>query len=529
MTRSSAIVAASVSEWPICRSGEAERRSAIARFTFPARRLRAGIAAALCVLCVLCLITSNAFAKPNVLFIVADDLNCALGPYGDPVAVTPNLDRLAARGLVFENAYCQQAVCNPSRSSFLTGLRPDTVGVDDLRKGFRDTAPNGKSLVTLPEFFKNQGYFCQNIGKLFHNMGETQDRRSWSMDEVLFKGTHAMDTVFANTPTPEGEERPAYKAPVIEALEVPDTAYRDGQIANLAAAMLRDHASEKSEQPFFLAVGFWRPHLPFVAPKKYWDLYQAEEVTLPTPAAVPANAPAIAIHESREIRGYGGTPKDREFTSDEVRHFRHGYYAAISFLDAQIGEVLDALEDSGQADETIVVFTSDHGFHIGEHTLWGKTSNFELDARVPLIVADPSQPQSIGKRTSALAELVDLYPTFVDLAGLPAEALPENLEGVSLAPVVEDPTVEVKDAAFTQHQQPFYGSRKDWQAWGYSVRTDAWRYTEWRAIEGDEVMARELYDHRNDPLETGNVAAEAAHADTLKKLEARLASQFPRS
>ena len=207
-------------------------------------------------------------SAPNILFIVADDLNCAIGPYGDSVAVTPNLDRLAARGLTFERAYCQQAVCNPSRSSFLTGLRPDTVGVDDLRKSFRDTAPNGKALITLPQFFKQRGYFCQNIGKMFHNMGETQDRQSWSIDEVLFKGTHAMDTVFSNTPSKEERK---FKAPVIEAHSVPDTAYRDGQIANLAAAMLRDHSS--SDQPFFLAVGFWRPHLPFVAPKKYWDLY----------------------------------------------------------------------------------------------------------------------------------------------------------------------------------------------------------------------------------------------------------------
>ena len=267
------------------------------------------------------LIPATIHAAPNVLFIVADDLNCAIGPYGDPVAVTPNLDRLAIRGLTFERAYCQQAVCNPSRSSFLTGLRPDTVGVDDLRKYFRDTAPGGSTLITLPQHFKNHGYFCQNIGKLFHNMGETQDRRSWSIDEVLFKGTHADDTVFANAPW-KGGPKP-YKAEVTEAHDVPDTAYRDGQIANLAAAMLRDHAGSK--QPFFLAVGFWRPHLPFVAPKKYWDLYQPEKILTPDPATAPADVPAIAMHESREIRGYGVTPKDRAFTEEEVRHYRHGY------------------------------------------------------------------------------------------------------------------------------------------------------------------------------------------------------------
>ncbi|MDB4680047.1 sulfatase [Planctomycetaceae bacterium] len=312
--------------------------------------------------------TTFCHAAPNVLFIVADDLNCAIGPYGDSVAHTPNLDRLAARGITFERAYCQQAVCNPSRSSFLTGLRIDTVGVDDLRKYFRDTAKNGQALVTLPEHFKNHGYFCQNIGKMFHNMGETQDRRSWSIDEVLFKGTHAADTVYGNQ-LKSGETSP-YKAPVTEAHDVSDVVYRDGQIANLAATMLHDYAG--SEQPFFLAVGFWRPHLPFVAPKKYWDQYDPSLIPLPNPSTAPQNVSEIAMHSSREIKGYGLTPKDRPFTEQEIRHYRHGYYAAISFMDAQIGEILEALEKSGQADNTIVAFTSDHGFHIGEHTLWGK-------------------------------------------------------------------------------------------------------------------------------------------------------------
>ena len=471
------------------------------------------------------LISATVHAAPNVLFIVADDLNCAIGPYGDPVVVTPNLDRLAARGLTFERAYCQQAVCNPSRSSFLTGLRPDTVGVDDLRKSFRETAPGGSTLVTLPQHFKNHGYFCQNIGKLFHNMGETQDRRSWSIDEVLFKGTHADDTVFANAAW-QGTVKP-YKAEVTEAHDVPDTAYRDGQIANLAAAMLRDHAGAGSQQPFFLAVGFWRPHLPFVAPKKYWDLYQPEKIPMPDPAAAPTDAPAIALHQSREIRGYGLTPQDRDFTADEIRHYRHGYYASISFMDAQIGEILDALDESGQSENTIVVFTSDHGFHIGEHSLWGKTSNFELDARVPLIIASPNHTGGQGKKTGSLAELVDLYPTLAGLAGIDAD-IPKNLEGTSLAPAVADPSVAVKAAAFTQHQQPFYGSPKNWQAWGYSMRTDRWRYTEWRAISDGKILARELYDHDADPKETSNLARQSDYERTASRLSTQLNLSFPR-
>ena len=462
-----------------------------------------------------------AAGKPNILFIVADDLNCAIGPYGDEAAVTPNLDRLAERGLVFEKAYCQQAVCNPSRSSFLTGLRPDTVKVDDLRKGFRDVAPNGKSLVTLPEHFKIHGYFCQNIGKMFHNMGETQDRRSWSIDEVLFKGTHAADTVYTNTPE-HLRQQSIKKAPTTEAPDGPDTLYRDGQIANLSAAMLRDHPADG--QPFFLAVGFWRPHLPFVAPKKYWDLVDPDKIPLPSPSVSPSGAPEIAIHESREIRGYGTTPQDRPLTEEEIRHFRHGYYASITFMDAQIGKILDALEEGGHADDTIVVFTSDHGFHIGEQALWGKTSNFELDARVPLIIADPGQPESQGKETAALAELLDLYPTLASLAGIDGD-LNERLEGVSLAPVVKDLSASVQDAAFTQHQQPFYGPPSNWKAWGYSIRTDDLRYTEWRAIDGGEVIAQELYNYSADPMETKNVAGE--ELEKVEELAARLKKQFP--
>lgn len=474
------------------------------------------------VACICLLVVGQAVrsSQPNVLFILADDLNCAIGPYGDKTAITPNLDRLAARGLVFQHAYCQQAVCNPSRSSFLTGLRPNSVKVDDLSKGFRETAIGGSTLVTLPQHFKNHGYFCQNIGKVFHNTGETQDRRSWSIDEVLHKGTHAADTVYHNTP-PQRRQFTVAKAPVIEALDVPETAYRDGQIANLAAAMLRDHPVDG--QPFFLAVGFWRPHLPFVAPKKYWDLYDPARIPSPQPAAAPAGAPTIAMHESREIRGYGGVPKDQPFTAQQTRHFRHGYYASISFLDAQIGKVLDALDASGHAGQTIVVFTSDHGFHIGEHSLWGKTTNFELDARVPLIIVDPAHSAGHGKITTSLAELVDLYPTLTSLAGIDGN-LHRHIEGHDLAAVIANPKVKVKHAAFTQHQHPFYGRSTNWKAWGYSIRTTNFRYTEWRTISTGDVVARELYDHVHDPNESRNVAE--SEPELVQSHARRLAAQF---
>lgn len=460
-------------------------------------------------------------AKPNVLFIVADDLNCAISPYGDPVAHTPNLDRLAARGLTFDRAYCQQAVCNPSRSSFLTGLRPNNVGVNDLKKHFRDTAPGGDTLVTLPEHFKNNGYFCQNIGKIFHNTNDAQDRRSWSIDEVFHRGTHADDTVYRNRLL--NNKKPKMKAPVTESHPVSDTVYRDGQIANLAAAALRDHPA--GDQPFFLAVGFWRPHLPFVAPRRYWDLYDPDAIPLPEPAAKPVDAPEIAIHASREIQGYGEKRESRTFSAAEIRHYRHGYYAAISFLDAQLGEILDALDTSPHAKNTIVVFTSDHGFHIGEHSMWGKTSNFELDARVPLIIASPSHVAAAGRRTTALCELVDLYPTLCDLVCTSHE-LSETLDGISLVPVLENPEASVKEVAMTQHQQPFFGGEDNWQAWGYSLRTDRWRYTQWRDTKDDHVVAIELYDHKNDPAETRNVAADPDNRRMIGLLQVELAKSF---
>ena len=451
-------------------------------------------------------------AKPNVLFIVADDLNCSLSPYGDQTAITPNIDRLAQRGLVFNRAYCQQAVCNPSRSSFLTGRLPDATGVDDLRKSFRSALPE---VVTLPQAFLNAGYFTQCLGKIFHNMGDTKDRRSWSVDEYLFEGTHAKDTVFAQLP--KTLPAPKYKAPVSESFEVPDTVYRDGRITERAKEAIR-RMNEK-ERPVFLAVGYWRPHLPFVAPKKYWDIYDPDLIPLPSPAKPPKEAPAIALHPNAEVHGYGHVP---EGPIDEAltRHLRHGYYASISFLDAQIGELLDALDESGEADNTILVFTSDHGFHLGEHGLWAKTTNFELDARVPLIIANPSNRQSHGQSTDALAELLDLFPTLTELVSIPC---PAEQDGISLVPLLDRPSSSVRTIARTQHQHPFYGRTKA-SHWGYSIRTSRWRYTEWHNIETGLIDERELYDHDHDRQETINLASD--HAPIATALAKRLHRGF---
>ena len=297
-------------------------------------------------------------------------------------------------------------------------------------------------------------------------------------------------------------------------LDVPDDAYFDGRIANLAVAALNDLKSDS----FFLAVGFWKPHAPFNAPKKYWDMYDRAQLTPPANPAPPKGVPEIALHDSREIlRGFRDRP-DGKPTAAEVMALRHGYYSAISYVDAQIGKVLAELDRLGLRKNTVVVLWSDHGFHLGEHDLWAKTSNFELDARVPLIISAPGFPP--GQRSKSLAELLDLYPTLVDLCGLD---LPAGLEGKSLRPVLADPSAIVKEAAFTQHTRPAYppaGKRPPHM--GYSLRSDRYRYTEWRDFSTQEVVARELYDHENDPAETNNLAGQAQSEPIAQRLHRQL-------
>ncbi|MEQ1861598.1 MAG: sulfatase [Chthoniobacteraceae bacterium] len=438
-------------------------------------------------------------APPNVLFIAADDLRNDLGCYGDPLVKSPNLDRLAARGVRFDRAYCQQAVCNPSRASLMTGRRLDTLRIWDLPTHFRSTMPD---VVTLPQHFKQHGYFTQNVGKIFHNwIHEVQgDPASWSVPAVMHFANHGADKPLVDGALPPNLAHD----PKCEQRDVPDEAYFDGRVAKLAVEALRER--KKKGEPFFLAVGFWKPHSPFNAPKRYWDMYRREEIPMPKNPDWPKDAPRIAWHDGREILGSG--EKARKITTENIREMRHGYLANISYMDAQIGRVLDELDRLKLADNTIVVFWSDHGFHLGEQTLWAKTSNFELDARVPLIIAAPGINPA---KTNALAELLDLYPTLADLCGLPK---PNGTEGASLAPVLRDPQSSVKQAALTQHPRPAYYDREAMKAptaMGYSVRSDRFRYTEWRDWKTGETTARELYDHQADPDETRNVAAAPEH------------------
>ena len=449
----------------------------------------------------ICLIVSGVeAAQPNVLFIAVDDLRVELGCYNHQHVQSPNIDRLASKGTLFERAYCQQTVCNPSRASLLTGMRPDTLRVWDLPTHFRQNRPDA---VTLPQWFKNHGYHAQCVGKIFHNWRQDDwkgDEVSWSVPSVLHYGNHGSDKPKVESAMPPNL---ASGKGGIECRDVPDNAYFDGRVAEAASRAL-DEVS-RNEKPFFLAVGFWKPHTPFNAPKKYWDLYDRAAIPVPQHVTPPSDVPDIALTNSRYR---GGT--DAEF----LRELHHGHLAAISYLDAQIGNVLAKLDECGLRENTIIVFWSDHGLHLGEHGLTRKTTVFELDARVPLIIATPQHKS--GQRTAALVELLDLYPTLSELCGLDA---PLELEGVSLSPLLNNPKTKVKEVALTQTPRPNYPRGKLPEAMGYSIRTERYRYTQWRDFQSGQLQARELYDHDNDPLEMMNLAGR----DTLSEVVAMLA------
>lgn len=449
----------------------------------------------------------------NVLFIAADDLRCDLGCYGHPLVKSPNLDRLAERGVMFRRAYCQQALCNPSRASLMTGRRPDQLGIWNLTTHFREVLPD---VVTLPQHFQNHGYFTQNIGKIYHNWRtEIQgDPASWSVPAVMHFGTHGDDKPQASGPLPPNQASDIK----CECRDVPDAAYYDGRIAELATEAIRERA--EAGKPFFLAVGFWKPHSPFNAPKRYWDMYARDEIDMPANPDWPRDAPRIAWHNSREILG---TPA-RSLTPEAVREIRHGYLAAISYLDAQIGKVLAELDRQELTERTVIVFWSDHGYHLGEQTLWAKTSNFELDAHVPLMIAAPGMKAN-GSSTDALAELLDLYPTLIDICGLPVV---NGLAGVSLQPVLRDAKQTVRSAAITQHPRPAYYKNGEMEAMGYSLRNERFRYTEWRDPKTQQVLACELYDHDQDDQETINLAETDEYAETRRQLAEQLKRELDR-
>ncbi len=456
----------------------------------------------------------------NVLFIAVDDLRPQLGCYGKRQMKTPNIDRLAAEGMLFERAYCQQAVCAPSRVSLLTGARPDTTRVYDLRTPLDTVLPD---LISLPHHFRRHGYQTVSLGKVYHHPNE--DPQAWSvppwqpsgdwvgrgyLNPVSVYAVRQNDAVLraaweSAARRAQATQRPEYgRGPAFEAADVPDNAYPDGKICEKAMEEMR----RLKDQPFFLAVGFHKPHLPFNAPRRYWDLYSPEDLELPERNEWPEGMPDLAGSNWGELRAYTGMPQRGPVEETSKRLLIHGYYACVSFIDALVGRLLAELERLALRRNTMVVLWGDHGWKLGEYGAWCKHTNFEPDTRAPLLLSIPGQ-KNAGAKTSALVEYVDIYPTLAEACGLP---IPGHCEGLSLLPLVEDPQRKWKAAAFSQYPRG--------KLMGYSMRTERWRYTEWIDRAGGEIKARELYDHAGGDAPAANLAGLGAYSGTVARLSA---------
>lgn len=463
---------------------------------------------------VLAVADGTAPSRPNVLFVAVDDLKPTIGAYGDPIAKTPALDALAARGVHFSRAYCQQAVCSPSRTSLLTGRRPDTTKVYDLEKHFRSELPD---VVTLPQHFKASGYHTAAMGKIYH--GSLDDKPSWSEPTWQPKVRAFSDAAQARLAKQKEEWKAAGRDPSrargvpYEARDAADDQLPDGAIASHAIELLQKHKS--SDKPFFLAVGFLKPHLPFVAPKKYFDLYQPEQFKVPAHRTLPKGAPAWAGNNSGELRAYLDIPQQGPVPDEQALKLIHAYYAATSYMDAQLGRILAELDRLDLAKNTIVIVWGDHGWSLGEHGLWCKHTNYEDATRVPLIVAGPGVTAK-GARCERLVEFVDIYPSLCELAGLPLTA---GLEGKSFKPLLSNPKQSWKPGAFSQYPRAL--GPPNGAGMGYAVRTDRYRLVEWRNKAGKGV-AWELYDHATNPAETVNLADDPGNAKVVEELKGML-------
>ena len=444
--------------------------------------------------------------KMNVLFIVSDDMNNDLGAYGHPFVKSPNLDKLASRGVKFDRAYCQFPWCAPSRASFMTGLRPDTTKVMDLTYHFRQGMPD---VVTLPQAFMKAGYFAARVGKIYHygNPGDigtsgADDPASWNQvvnPAGLDKTTLESDILVYPPTTGLASSMSLYADPTGK-----DEEHTDGKVATEAIKLLEAN----KDKPFFLAVGFYKPHCPWVAPKKWFDMYKVEDEVLPPIADDWKSTVPSAAYDTGAKWPYRGV------TPEQARESRRAYHATISYVDSQIGRVVEALDRLGLAKNTIIVFISDHGYHLGEHGLWMKQTCFEEAARTPLFIVDP-RASANGKASKRTVELVDLYPTLTDLAGVKA---PEGLEGVSLRPLLADADAAWNRAAYTQTVT----KGKD-KVHGFSLRNERWRFTEWQNAE----KSCELYDHDNDPQELKNLANNPAYAKVIVEFKAQLKKIHP--
>lgn len=464
-------------------------------------------------------------SRPNILLLLVDDLKPALGCYGDPIAQTPNLDRLAGRGTRFDVACCSQAVCAPSRFALLLGAHPTRTGLYHLGSKLRERHPNA---VTLPQYFARFGYSTESLGKVFHvGHGNAGDPESFSVPHFSDLVIEYRDPARTN---PQITREEAYftnqyldrirslpRGPAWEAPAVPDNAYADGRVATEAVSRIQaaHHRRQQDGTPFFIAVGFARPHLPFSAPKRYWDLYQPQQLPLPKFTTPPSNAPAVAGKRGGEIANYAPIPEDGAPTADQASSLVHGYYASISYMDAQAGLVLNELDRLQLWDSTVVVLWGDHGFHLGDHGIWTKHTNYEQANRIPLIIAAPNSsiPNSV---TQQPAGSVDIFPTLAELAQLPPPDVPQGLDGTSLVPVLKSPDIRVRDHTF----HVFPKSKL-----GRAVRTERYRLVEWRShAEPGEAAEYELYDYQLDPLETRNIATD--RHDLVQQLS-RIIDRYP--
>ncbi|MFK5924970.1 MAG: sulfatase [Verrucomicrobiota bacterium] len=455
----------------------------------------------------------------NVLFIAVDDLRPNIACYGETDLKTPNMDKLATRGMLFRRAYCQIASCGPSRASLLTGRRPDTTTVFDNRKRFRDVLPD---VVTLPQHFKNNGYHTRSLGKVFHGIFSTEvneDPVSWSEpawrpEGVQYRTEEGLKVLRQRYPKQFGDPSQSqqelqsqrrFKGLAVESPDVNDNDLIDGRTADEAIKVMR----QIKDKPFFLAVGFVKPHAPYVAPKKYFDLYK-DDFAAPLVDELPQWAPTLSSNDSKELRGYSGIVKSGAIPLNQAQWVRHGYNACVSYVDAQIGRVVNELDQLGLGDKTVIVLWSDHGYHLGHNGLWCKNTNFEAATRVPLIVAAPNS-EAKGQSTDALVELVDLYPTLADLCSLPIN---KDLHGKSFAPLLDQPELRWKKAVFSQTPRPY---TKPKEAMGRSMRTDRYRLVEWTGTKLSEPLY-ELYDYDSDAAEKVNLAEQPGQQGLVKEL-----------
>jgi arylsulfatase A-like enzyme len=465
----------------------------------------------------------------NVLMIPVDDLRPQLGCYGFDESISPNIDKLAATGTLFRRAYTMVATCSPSRTCLMTGCRPDTTKVYDLVTHFRKTIPDA---VTLTQHFTKHGYESVGMGKVFH--GSLNDMPSWDRWIDVESGPTWLDPKTqrwqdrlkkeADRKGLKGKERSRRtRGTVTECLDVPDNAYFDGAMTDRAVRELE--AFGNSGKPFFMAVGYKKPHLAFIAPKRYWDLYKREDIaTAPNPFH-PKNMPGGAVDsfpgemgaycDARELAAKQKAAGKQDWPDEFSKQLIHAYFACISYIDAQIGRLLSTLERTGLAQNTVVVLWGDHGWHLGENGTWGKHTNLEWGTHSPLLLRVPGQPNA-GVATEGLAEFVDVYATLAEACGLP---VPEHCEGTSLMPLVRKPSRPWKSAAFSQ----FRRNINRVPCMGYTMRTDKFRYTEWRNRKNPtRVVARELYDHRRNRDENENVAGKTEYAKTVEELAARM-------